>query len=104
MSLLRQRATEWRVESTLSALSPALALARLVIATRSDSDVELNVPLPHAKVATGAASVKTEVSRNSTPIASAERRERPAVVWVGTDIRTASPHDPGGVNRVMWSR
>src|SRR6476661_9131935 len=109
MSLLRQRATVWRVASTLSAFRPALALARLVIATRSDSDVALNVPLLQARVATGTASVKTDVSRNSRPIARAERRERTVVGLVGTDMRSASPHDPGrgepgDVVTVGWGR
>ena len=101
MSLLRQRATVWRVESTLSAFSPALALARLVIATRSDSDVELNDPLLQARVATGTASVKTDVSRNRMPIASS-RAARTGRSWGGweptCDLRLRTTR--AGVNRV----
>src|SRR5690348_12897609 len=93
MSLLRQRATDRRVESTLSDRSPALARARLVRATRSDSDDELYELTSHASVAAGAARVTTEVTANSTATATASRRSRRAEGAVGWDMRSAYSAD-----------
>ena len=92
MSLLRQRATEESVESTRSALSPALRAARLVSATRSAADDELNELVSQAKVADGAANAKTELMPNSRAIARAVRRgdaARPRANRVGR--RTSEP-------------
>ena len=72
MSLLRQRATECERRVDLERLEPGARPARLVSATRSDSDEELNVPVLQAKVADGAASVKTEVMQEQQ--ADRERR------------------------------
>ncbi len=74
MSLLRQRATEVRVESTLRDGRPAFARARLVRLTSCDSDEELNDELSQPKVRDGAANAKTEVIANSAATAIASRR------------------------------
>ncbi len=74
MSLLRQRATEVRVESTLRDLRPAFARARLVIATRSASDEELNEPASQAKVRLGAAKAAIEVTAKRSATARTSRR------------------------------
>src|SRR6478672_11200721 len=100
MSLLRHRATEASVLSTRSALSPALARLRLVSATRSAADEELNELVSQAKVADGAAKVNTELMPNRRTIARAVRRGdaarsranrvgRRTRERVGNDIRTA---------------
>src|SRR6185503_11210649 len=92
MSLLRQRATERSVASTLSALSPALARLRLVRVTRSDSDPELKLLMSHARVAAGAARVATEVTAKSRAIPRARRRSRRGgAAWgsVERDMRSA---------------
>src|SRR5688572_28369499 len=54
MSLLRQRATEVSVLSTLRALSPALARLRLVSAMRSRSEPGPIVEAPAASLGVGA--------------------------------------------------
>src|SRR6476469_8952137 len=74
MSLLRQRATEESELSTRSALSPALARLRLVSATRSAADEELNELVSQAKVADGTANVNTELMPTKRTIARAVRR------------------------------
>ncbi len=74
MSLLRQRATPASVESTLSAFSPALARLRLVSATRSAADEELNELVSQANVSDGAAKVNTELMPNRRAMARAVRR------------------------------
>src|SRR6187401_1319813 len=100
MSLLRQRATEASVLSTRSALRPALARLRLVSATRSAADEELNELISQAKVADGAANVNNELMPNRRTIARAVRRgdaarpranrvERRTRELAGEDMRTA---------------
>src|SRR6476646_1854266 len=99
MSLLRQRATEASVLSTRSALSPALARLRLVSATRSAADEELNELVSQAKVADGTANANTELMPKRRAIARAVRRGDAATRAnrvgrrtsepVGNDMRTA---------------
>ena len=55
MSLLRQRATDLSVESTLSAGSPAFARLRFVRVTRSASEAVLNDSLSQPNVRDGLA-------------------------------------------------
>src|SRR4051794_16149503 len=85
MSLLRQRATDRRVESTLRALRPALARARLVSVTSCDSEVELKALASQARVAPGAASAMTVLAANSSATARGNRRWL-AGESVGTDM------------------
>src|SRR6476646_5506272 len=89
MSLLRQRATEASVLSTRSALSPALARLRLVSATRSAADEELNELVSQAKVADGTANLNTELMPNKRTIARAVRRRVAARLRKERDMRTA---------------
>ena len=74
MSLLRQRAIEVRVESTLSALSPAAARDWFVSATSCFSDVELYWPELQASVGPGATSRPIAVIANARATISAKRR------------------------------
>src|SRR3954453_21166272 len=64
MSLLRQRATDVNVESTLRAGRPAFARLRLVRVTSSASDEELKEPASQAKVRAGVAKAKIDVTGN----------------------------------------
>src|SRR6476660_4944922 len=89
MSLLCQRATDVSVESTLRALSPALARLRLVRVTRSDSDAELNDPALQARVAAGAAKAKIEVIANSNATARAVVRGEVRRMWVMRSVSSA---------------
>src|SRR6478752_3261861 len=88
MSLLRQRATEVRRESTLSERSPALARARLVRDTSCDSDEELKAPASQPRVGGGAASATMDVAAKTSTIAMAVRRGEDAVA---SSLRTARP-------------
>src|SRR5687768_14012498 len=74
MSLLRDRAIEVRVESTLSDLRPAAARDWLVRATSCLSDVVLYWPELHASVGRGATSRPTAVIANARATSSAKRR------------------------------
>ena len=65
MSLLRQRATEVSVESTLSALRPAAARLWLVRAISCFSEAEEAEPALQASVADGVARLKTAVAMNA---------------------------------------
>src|SRR5215208_829857 len=88
MSLLRQRAIEVNVESTLSVLRPALARLRLVSAISSASDPESNAFGSKARLAAGAASAATDVKANSAATARGNRRGRWAAVgFAPSDIR-----------------
>src|SRR5690349_13733172 len=93
MSLLRQRATDRRVESTLSARSPALARARFVRVTSCDSEVELKPLTSQARVAAGAARVMTVVAAKTSATARGNRRWPWAWENVGTDMRWAYSAD-----------
>src|SRR6187551_2797924 len=95
MSLLRQRATEVSVESTLSAFNPAAARLRLVRVTRSFSDEELKEPLSHARAADGWARLTTDVSAKRSAMTAAVRRA------VGTG-RVRDMSGGGLVGPVRW--
>ncbi len=88
MSLLRQRATDVSVESTLSALSPAAARLWLVSATSCFSEADEYAPSDQASVAAGAASVKTDVARNATAMSRALGR---VPSRLARDMRNGSP-------------
>src|SRR5918994_6665805 len=95
MSLLRQRATEVSVLSTLSALRPAAARLRFVRAMRSRSDAELYVPLSHANADRGWARLITDVTANTRATSVPIRCEmRPGARTTGRVLR---------VGRVIWS-
>src|SRR5687767_15101043 len=74
MSLLRQRATEVRVLSTLRALRPADARLRLVSETRAFSDALLKLPSLQAAAGAGRASEATEVMAKTTATRMPTRR------------------------------
>ena len=74
MSLLRQRAMDRSVESTLSALRPAAARLWFVSATRSFSDAALKAPSAQAAAGDGAARLNTEVTAKTNATAVAMRR------------------------------
>src|SRR3990172_5928157 len=91
MSLLRQRAIECRTESTLSALSPALARLRLVRATSSDSDEASKEPLSQARLRAGAARLTADVNPKTRATASASRREPGRLVGLApSDMRSGT--------------
>src|SRR5436190_17534752 len=77
MSLLRQRAIETSVESTLSAFSPAEARAWFVSVTSCDSDDELKLLMSQASADRGVARIPTEVRTNATAVTMTSRRESP---------------------------
>src|ERR1700675_4921465 len=74
MSLLRQRATEESVASTLSDRSPAFARARLVRVTSVDADEGLKVPPSQARMVDGAAKAKSDETPKTKTTAMAIRR------------------------------
>lgn len=82
MSLLRERATEARVESTWSAFRPALARAWLWSCSSSASAVALYVLALHAATPPGTANTPTEVARKAAAT-STERRPRGVRGWIG---------------------
>src|SRR4051795_10135305 len=100
MSLLRQRATDVNVESTLRAGRPAFARLRLVRVTSSASDEELKEPASHAKVRAGVAKAKIDVTANSAATATASRRGDEVVRCAATEVRggTVGPRRWG-----IWS-
>src|SRR6476469_2375322 len=77
MSLLRERAIDVSVESTLRERRPAEARAWFVRLTSCDSDAELNALMSQARVVRGAASRPTEVRPNARAVIRRTRR-RPA--------------------------
>ncbi len=83
MSLLRDRATDVRVESTRSDLRPAAARDWFVMATSCCSDVELYWPELQASVGRGATSRPTDVIANATATISPKRR---GVALIGSAI------------------
>src|SRR6266536_1331262 len=95
MSLLRQRATDVSVESTLSVRRPALARARLVKATSCDSAVESNAPLSQARLRAGVARVAMEVSPNRSAVASARRVVGRGLRVAPSDIRSGTSEATG---------
>src|SRR6478735_2318881 len=74
MSLLRQRATDVRVESSFRAGRPAFTRLRLVRATSSASDDELNDPASQPNARDGLAKATTDVTAKVTATAIAIRR------------------------------
>src|SRR6476469_592915 len=74
MSLLRQRATDVRVESSFRAGRPAFTRLRLVRATSSASDEELNEPASQPNARDGLAKATTDVTAKVTATAIAIRR------------------------------
>src|SRR5690242_400003 len=74
MSLLRQRASEARVESTLRARSPADARAWFVSVRSCRSDVELKLLLLHASASRGATSIPSDVTANANATITTRRR------------------------------
>src|SRR6188474_407179 len=89
MSLLRQRAIDVSVESTLSARSPAEARDLLVRLTSCFSDDELYEPASHARTGRGTASRPIEVIAKAIASRIARRARTPAACRAVAIGRTA---------------
>src|SRR5689334_9300180 len=91
MSLLRQRAIEVSVESTLRERRPADARAWFVRLTSCDSEAELKLLASHASVVAGTARMPTDVAANATTSIAAKRRgARSAVRDSRSEVGTES--------------
>src|SRR4029077_18029770 len=102
MSLLRQRATDVRVESSLSALRPAAARLWLVRATSCRSEEDEADPALQARVDDGVARLNADVARKAT----ARRRTAGRWPWrpptrLTNDILSVISRAPTGVSGVV---